>query len=102
MITQNKRKKDGAIVWHEMQLKRITNQNVGKEFIVLENLVKVKRGDVKLAKKGDAVKFKDLAVLPERCSKMGVMRITGFLENGIVFTDKDTSGSGYGHFEAAN
>lgn len=102
MDTKNKRKVTGAIVWHENELKVITNQNVGKEHRVLNNLAKVKKSSVKIAKIGDAVKYKDLSVLPERCATVSDMRITYFRENGIVGTDKDlyptSDGSSYDHF----
>jgi RNA-binding protein YlmH len=105
METKNKRKVTGAIVWHENELKVITNQNVGKEHRLLNNLTKVKKSSIRLAKIGDAVKYKDLSVLPERCATVSDMKITYFRSNGIVGivgTDKDlyptSDGSAYGHF----
>ena len=89
MDTKNKRKVTGAFVWHKNELKAITNQNVGKEHIVLNNVTKVKKSSVKLAKIGDAVKYKDLSVLPDRCATVSNMKITYFRANGIVGTDKD-------------
>lgn len=102
MDTKNKRKVTGAFVWHKNELKAITNQNVGKEHIVLNNVTKVKKSSVKLAKIGDAVKYKDLSVLPDRCATVSNMKITYFRANGIVGTDKDlyptSDGSAYSHF----
>lgn len=102
METKNKRKVAGAIVWHQNELKVITNQNVGKKHLVLNNLTKVKKSSVILAKIGDAVKYKDLSVLPERCATVIDMNITYFRANGIVGTDKDlyptSDGSAYSHF----
>lgn len=102
MDIKNNRKVTGAIVWHKNELKVITNQNVGKEYMRLNNLTKVKKSSVKLAKIGDVVKYKDLSVLPERCATVSDMKITYFRENGIVGTDKDlyptSDGSAYFHF----
>ena len=102
MDTKNKRKVIGAIVWHENELKMITNQNVGKEHLVLNNLIKVKKSSLRLAKIGDAVKYKDLSVLPERCTTVSDMKITYFRTNGIVGTNKSlyptSDGSAYSHF----
>lgn len=102
MNINNKRKVTGAIVWHEDELKAITNQNVGKDYRVLNNLTRVKKSSVKLAKIGDPVKYKDLSILPDRCATVSDMKITYFMDNGIIGTDKDlypeSDGSGFGHF----
>jgi hypothetical protein len=102
MNTKNLRKKEGAIVWHKNKLKRVTSQNVGKDYIVLDDLIKIKKSSVKLAKIGDSVEFKDLSILPKRCSEKSDMKITYFRFNGIVGTDKDlyptSDGSAYSHF----
>lgn len=89
MNTKNLRKKEGAIVWHKNELKRVSSQNVGKDHIVLDDLIKVKKTSVKLAKIGDQVEFKDVSILPERCAGLSDMKITYFHINGNVGTDKD-------------
>jgi hypothetical protein len=89
MEIKNSRKIIGAIVWHKNELKRITSQNVGKYHIVLNDLIKIKKSSVKLAKIGDDVEFKDLSCLPERCYSLGIMKITYFHKNGNIGTDKD-------------
>jgi hypothetical protein len=89
MEVKNLRKIEGAIVWHNNELKRITSQNVGKDHVVLNDLIKIKKSSIRLAKVGDYVEFKDLSVLPERSSALGVMKITYFHKNGNVGTDKD-------------
>lgn len=102
MEAKNKRKVTGAIVWHENELKIITNQKVEKEHLILNNLTKVKKSSVRLAKIGDDIKYKDLSVLPERCATVSDMKITYFRANGIVGTNKDlhptSDGSSYTHF----
>jgi len=101
MKTTNSIKKSGAIVWHKNELRVITNQNVGKNHIVLENVIKIRKSSVRLAKIGDSVEFKDLTSLPERCSKMVDMKITYFTSNGNVGTDKDMNefdSSKHSHF----
>lgn len=102
MDSKNNRKVAGAIVWHKNELKMITNQNAGKEYCVLENITKIKKTSVRLAKVGDKVKFKDLSILPDRCFTVSDMKITYFRLNGTVGTDKDlyptSDGSNYSHF----
>lgn len=102
MESKNNKKVYGVIVWHKNELKMITNQNVGKNYIVLNNLIKIRKSSVRLAKIGDNVKFKNLSVLPKRCADQKDMHITYFLDNGIVGTDKDlyskNAGSYYTHF----
>lgn len=98
----NSRKEEGAIVWHKNELKRVSSQNVGKDHIVLDDLIKIKKSSVKLAKIGDMVEFKDLSILPEYCAERSDMKITYIRFNGIVGTDKDlyptSDGSDYSHF----
>lgn len=102
MEVKNNRKVHGAIVWHRNELKMVTNQKVGKNRICLNNLTDVSKNTVKLAKIGDSVKYKDLSILPERCADKKDMRITYFLHNGGVGTDKDlypkSDSSNYSHF----
>ena len=102
MDSKNNRKVPYAIVWHKNELKMITSQNVGREHCVLENITKIKKTSVRLAKVGDKVKYKDLSILPDRCSIVSDMKITYFRKNGTVGTDKDlyptSDGSNYGHF----
>lgn len=101
MNAKNSRKKEGAFVWHKNELKRVSSQDVGKDHIVLDDLIEVKKASVKLAKIGDSVEFKDLSILPERCAEKADMKITYFRDNGIVGTDKDlypsSDGSAYSH-----
>jgi hypothetical protein len=102
MKTKNSIKKSGATVWHKNELKVITSQNVGKEYVILEDAIKLKKSSVILAKIGDSVEFKDLEVLPTRCEKMIDMKITYFNSNGCIGTDKDLNqvndSSHYSHF----
>jgi hypothetical protein len=99
---KNSRKKPGSIVWHNNELKMITSQNVGPNHVILNNIKKVKKSGIRLARIGDSVSFKDLSVLPARCATQNDMHITYFLNNGIVGTDKDlypdSDGSDYSHF----
>ena len=98
----NSRKKEGAIVWHRNELKRVYEQDVDKDLLVLNDLTKIKKSSVKLAKIGDMVEFKDLSILPEYCAERSDMKITYFRFNGVVGTDKDlyptSDGSDYSHF----
>lgn len=101
-IIQEKLK--GAIVWHRNELKKITSQNVGKYHVVLNDLIKIKKSSINLAKIGDYVEFKDLSVLPQRCATLEVMKITYFHQNGNIGTDKDlypkSDSTHYGHFRS--
>ena len=58
---KNTRKKTGSFVWHNDEIKLITNQNVGAFHIVLNNRDKVIRNHVKLVKVGDELEFNDLS-----------------------------------------
>lgn len=102
MEITNKRKVYGAIVWHKNELKQVSSQNVGRKDVVLNDEVQIRKNSIRLAKIGDKVKYKDLSILPERCKKKEDMKITYFLHNGIVGTDKDlypkSDGSSYSHF----
>ena len=104
-LTNNKRKVVNALVWFKDELMAITNQNVGKEHIVLNNLHKVKKSSVRLAKVGDSVKYKDVSILPERCRNRKNIKITYFLDNGLVGTNRDLykncDSTAYGHFKKA-
>lgn len=103
MKAKNTRKKAGAIVWHDNELKMVGNQNVGAKYILLDNITKVRKQSVRLAKIGDSVEYKDTSGLPERCATLKDMKITYFLENGGVGTDKDlypdSDSSTYSHFK---
>lgn len=96
-LFKNNRRIPGAYVWLDGEIKRITNQNVGFDYVVINNQHKVRRRSVRLVRLGDNVKFKYPEQLPARCREWGIMKVTGFLDNDIVFTDKDTSGSNYSH-----
>ncbi len=102
MEIKNNRKVFGAIVWHRNELKMVTSQYVGKYYVVLNDSIKIKKSSIRLAKIGDKVKYKDLSILPERCMLKTNMKITYFLNNGIIGTDKDlykkSDGTHYCHF----
>lgn len=102
---KNTRKSTGSFVWHNDEIKLITNQNVGAFHIVLNNRDKVIRNHVKLVKVGDELEFNDLSALPDRCSTYGVMKVTYFHTNSIG-TDKDlyenVDSTHYSHFKRAN
>lgn len=101
MENQNNKKQPGAIVWHRNELKIITNQNVGKDDVILNNLIKIKRSSIRLARVGDKVKYKDLSKLPERCASHRRMKIAYFMQNGNVGTNRDlydSDSSWFSHF----
>lgn len=100
---ENKRKVPGAYVWHGHILRRITNQKLDQQHVLLDNIHKVRRDSVRLVNVGDVVTFRDqsLTGLPDRC-KPGKRKITHMRENGLIGTDKDRNewdDSGYGWFE---
>lgn len=99
----NRIKSVGAYVWHNGFLRRITNQHIDKDHVVIENQYKLKRRDAHLARIGDEVKYIDLSILPDRCTEYekNPMYITSFYDNGNVTTNVDESGSGYGHLKSA-
>jgi hypothetical protein len=98
MNYKNTRKIPGAYVWHNEQVMRITNQRVESGFVLVENFYQVNRKNLRLVKIGDEVIFKNVDILPPRCRQWGVMKIASFAGNDLIRTDKDESGSGYGHF----
>lgn len=89
METKNRRKVPFAIVWHKKTLGIITTQNVGKDFLLINNLDKVKKNEVKLLKVGDVVKIDSnlISQLPERWQTKNHMLVTKILSNGIIETD---------------
>jgi hypothetical protein len=95
---KNTRKVPGAYVWYKNEVKRITNQKVGDGFVLVDNRHKVSRGSIRLVKVGDEVMFKDPCILPKRCREWGMMKVTSFMDNDTIRTDKDESGSNYNHF----
>lgn len=99
---KNTRKVPGAFVWYKNEIARITNQKVEERYVLINNLHKVSRSNVRLVRVGQEVVFKNPSILPDRCAKFGVMKIVSFLENGIIRTNKDESGSGYGHLVTPN
>jgi hypothetical protein len=96
---KNTRKNPGAYVWYNGAIKRITNQKVDKEHVIVENRYEVKKAGLKLVKVGDIVEYDYYDMLPARCKEWGKMKITSFLDNDIVRTEVDTSGSHYSHFK---
>lgn len=95
---KNTRKVPGAFVWYKNEIARITNQKVEEGYVLINYLHKVSRSNVRLVRAGQCVVFKDLSILPDRCKEWGAMSIVSFLENGIIRTDKDESGSQFNHF----
>jgi len=102
-VTNNKRKIVNSFVWFKDEIMVITNQKVEKDYVILNNLHKVKKSIVRLAKIGDKVAYKNLDILPERCKKSKNIRITYFLDNGLIGTNrdlyKDCDSTGYDHFK---
>lgn len=98
-LYKNSRKVPGAYVWYKCEAARITNQVVDKGFVIVENLHKVSKKDLRLIRAGDTVVFKDLKELPARCSELGVMKVASFLDNDTIQADKDEFGSHYSHFK---
>lgn len=100
-VITNKRKWVGAYVWYKGQLMRITSQNVGLPNVVVNNLHKVSKNQIRLAKIGQAVEFKDLSILPDRCSEIPVQQIVRFLSNDLITLSADNDSTNFGHLKAA-